>query len=288
VTAVSNSYTSNNPDIDVKDRTTSDGKKIQAMYLDVGAGSSESPVTAANPLPVTATVSGTVAISSLPNEGQQTMANSISVTLPSDAHHLKGLFPLGSVSPAITDKGTPVALYDFDTNLWYPMMGNAGNLYTEIINAGGVDAVKIQDGGNTITVDGTVAVSGISAGSNLIGDVQLQPRASSTGWDKVMFLDIDSTAQTIKSGAGKLGGYYIFNASAATVYVKIYNLTSVNPASDVPVMALGVPAGSAANLSDANGIGFSTGIMVRAVTAVGNTSTGDPGVNAIVATFWYK
>lgn len=39
-------------DYDVRVRRNSANERIQAMYLDVGSGSAESPVTSANPLPV--------------------------------------------------------------------------------------------------------------------------------------------------------------------------------------------------------------------------------------------
>ena len=42
-----------------------------------------------------------------------------------------------------------------------------------INNAAGASAVNIQDGGNTITVDGTVTINAIPAGTNNIGDVDV-------------------------------------------------------------------------------------------------------------------
>lgn len=48
-------------------------------------------------------------------------------------------------------------------------------------NAAGVSAVNIQDGGNTITVDGTVTVGSISSGDNNIGNVDVVSSALPSG-----------------------------------------------------------------------------------------------------------
>ena len=40
-------------------------------------------------------------------------------------------------------------------------------------NAAGASAVNIQDGGNSLTVDGTIAISSIAAGDNNIGNVDI-------------------------------------------------------------------------------------------------------------------
>jgi len=58
---VSNGYASNNPDIPVRCTTTAALKQIQHMRLDIGTGSAEAEVNAANPLPVTVAGSQTSA-----------------------------------------------------------------------------------------------------------------------------------------------------------------------------------------------------------------------------------
>jgi hypothetical protein len=280
---VSNNYTSNNPDIDVKDRTTTDGKKIHGVYIDIGAGSAESPVTAVNPLPVTGTV--TVDTSLLATEAtldalRDRFLEVARGSSSADRHVTIGYNDISNGYSIWSGDGAPQVSFAPSV----VTIGNV-NLNAGTNNIGDVDIASIAAGTNNI---GDVDVASIAAGSNLVGDVALQPRASATGWDTVMSLDIDSTAVSIKGIAGKFGGYFLFNASAATVYVKLYNLTSVNPASDIPKMVFGIPAGSPANLELSNGIAFSTGIMVRAVTGVANTNTGDPGANALVGTFYYK
>jgi hypothetical protein len=74
-----------------------------------------------------------VNVTGLPNEGQQTMANSISVAIASD-------------QSAVPVSGTVAAT---QSGAW-----NVG-----VNNGAGAAAVNIQDGGNSITIDGTVSAN---------------------------------------------------------------------------------------------------------------------------------
>lgn len=58
---VSNASTSFNPDIPVRSTETAAGKQIQHVRLDVGNGSAESVITAANPLPVSGSFTASIA-----------------------------------------------------------------------------------------------------------------------------------------------------------------------------------------------------------------------------------
>ena len=104
-----------------------------------------------------------------------------------------------------------------------------------INNAAGASAVNIQDGGNAITVDGTVAatqsgswvlgansgvdigdvdVASIAAGSNLIGKVKLQDKSG----DEVDWADLGNEALRVSVVSGGGGGtQYAEGAVAATV-----------------------------------------------------------------------
>jgi len=125
-------------------------------------------------------------------------------------------------------------------------------------------------------------VAALPLGSNLIGDVQLQPRATASGWDTANFTSGDgstaltNSAQAIKAAAGKLGGWYIFNPNTVTAWVIIYNVAaaSVTVGTTSPKMVIGVPAGSAANVEWTQGIAFDTAMSCSAVmtSAAGNTA----------------
>lgn len=191
-----------------------------------------------------------------------------------------------------------------------------------INNAAGASAVNIQDGGNTITVDGTVAVTNsditsiktaveiidnmisgseaqvdivasLPAGTNAIGNVGMTPRTSGgllikncTSGDGSTALT--NSAQAIKASAGQLFGWYIFNPNTVTAWVIIYNTAaaSVTVGTTNPVLVIGVPAGAAANVVNPMGIEFTNaGWSAAAVMtdAAGNTA---PTV-ALDANFFY-
>lgn len=90
-------------------------------------------------------------------------------------------------------------------------------------------------------------------------------------------LAVSSAAVAVKASAGSLYGFNIINLNALDIYVKIYNVAaaSVNPASDVPIKTLFVPANGVVFI-EPKSIPldvFSTAISVRSVTGSGDTST---------------
>lgn len=102
-------------------------------------------------------------------------------------------------------------------------------------------------------------------------------------------LDCDETGVNIKGSAGQVYGWYIFNAAAATRYVKLYNASSApTVGSDTPVMTFGVPAGAGANVEFNNGIAFGTGIGIGCVTGVADNNTTAPTANDVVVNVFYK
>jgi surface antigen len=125
---------------------------------------------------------GDVDIASLPNEGQQTMANSISVAIASNQSSV----PVTAAAQPGVDIG------DVTVN-----------------NAAGAAAVNIQDGGNTITVDGTVGVSGTVA-------VQ-QNRAATSALTTVA--DNAASVTILASNANRLKAL-ITNDSSARLYLR--------------------------------------------------------------------
>jgi hypothetical protein len=102
-------------------------------------------------------------------------------------------------------------------------------------------------------------------------------------------LDLNSTAISIKTQAGRLHGYYISNNNAASaIYVKLYDSSAApNPATDTPKLRIRIPPKSAANLEILGGIPFSNGIHARAVTGAGDTDTTSPSTNDVIANIFY-
>jgi hypothetical protein len=140
---------------------------------------------------------------------------------------------------------------------------------------------------------GDVDVTSIAAGTNLVGDVGIQPRTTN-GLDTFMASGSDgssilvATAQVIKASAGKLYGYYAFNPEASTTFVHFYNTAaaSVTVGTTNPLFTLAIPAGAAANLMSEIGITFSNaGWSCAATTTAGGNTAPSTGVSLVA---WYK
>jgi hypothetical protein len=150
-----------------------------------------------------------------------------------------------------------------------------------------VDVVGSLPAGNANIGDVDLA-SAIPAGTNLIGSVNIKP-ATTGGMSISTDIDLDETETEIKGGAGHLFGWYIYNDGAAEVYVKLYNATAANVVvgTTVPVMTLGIPAGSGSNVFTDQGIAFSTAICAAATTVATTADTTAPAANQVIANFFY-
>lgn len=118
--------------------------------------------------------------------------------------------------------------------------------------------------------------------------VSLQP--ATTGGNSIYRnLDTNATGANIKSGAGQVYGWYLSNSGSAARYVKLYNkATAPTVGTDTPVMTIYLPAGAAANVAFPNGLAFSLGIGIGAVTGVADNNTTAPGSNEVIAHIFYK
>lgn len=111
--------------------------------------------------------------------------------------------------------------------------------------------------------------------------------ASQTTWTPISLPALTATATAIKAAAGTIGGWYLYNPNSTVVYVQLFDAATgaVTLGSTAPVAALGIPAGSAANVVSAAGINFTTAITVAATTtATGSTAP----ASALVASFFYR
>lgn len=136
---------------------------------------------------------------------------------------------------------------------------------------------------------GDVDILSIAAGDNNIGNVDI---ITLPGSSELIFrsIDLDETEEEVKATAALLYGWYIFNAAAATQYVKLYNATAANVTvgTTTPVMTIPVPAGAAANVEFTNGIAFATALTAAATTGVADADTGAPAANSVVINILYK
>ena len=223
--------------------------------------------------------------------GGGTEAAAIRVTLASDSTGVLSVDDNGSTLSV--DDGGGALTVDYATT---GSGTSTGALRVEL-PTNGTGTVGLNAGTNAIGklaansgVDiGDVDVTSISAGTNTIGDVGVKPRTSG-GLSIFRSLDIDETEEDVKTSAGQVFGWYIFNAAASTRYVKFYNATAANVTvgSTTPVLTLPVPAGGAANVFSEIGIAFGTAISVAATTGVADADTGAPAANDVVINVLYS
>lgn len=131
---------------------------------------------------------------------------------------------------------------------------------------------------------GDVDVTSIAAGSNLIGDVSIQGRA--TGGASVYYdNDLDETAVAVKGSAGTLYAIHAMNTTAAPLYLQLFNVAqgSVTVGTTTPTAQFIVPGnadsdGAGFTFEIPQGIAFSTAITAAAST--NSEGNGAPGANA--------
>lgn len=92
----------------------------------------------------------------------------------------------------------------------------------------------------------------------------------------------------IKSSAGQIYGWFLFNRSHTLRYVKLYN-KSRNPSvgADTPFMTIPLPCGGGANVNFTSGITFSQGIGIGATTGVADGDAGAPAANDVIVNIIY-
>lgn len=177
-------------------------------------------------------------------------------------------------------------------------------------NAGGAAAVNVQDGGNTITVDGTVAAtqSGTWNINNVSGTVSLPTGAAtaanqlanghtvtpipgaSGGTSISRTVSAASTnATNVKASAGQVYQVVASNVNAAARFVHLYN-TSGTPSCGTSIIATfivpGNSTGGGTNITLDPGSAFGTGIGFCITTA--NDGTGSVSASDVVLNVFYK
>lgn len=132
-------------------------------------------------------------------------------------------------------------------------------------NAGGAAAVNIQDGGNTITVDGTV-------NANITGGT-----VTTTVTTPTHFINLGANAAlNVKAASGSVFSLYCYNANAADRFLQLHNLTTAPTGGETPKLSFQVPSGGSivigTDFFTAVGVPFSTGISF-AFSTTRNTYT---------------
>lgn len=157
------------------------------------------------------------------------------------------------------------------------------------VNIGG-GGCSVDDGGGSLTVDGTVTAN-LSATDNTVLDNIDTNTSSATSF----YRNIDANAEAaIKGSAGTLYWLHVINTTAAKAYLHLYNATtaSVTPGTTTPDLTFAIPT-----QGDTNGAGFAIPLgptgqaFSTAITLVCTTtldgSTGDPGTNGVIVNAGY-
>lgn len=125
----------------------------------------------------------------------------------------------------------------------------------------------------------------LDSDGNLLVNVAID-NASATTLD-VATGTITNAVTAVKTSAGNLYGWYIFNSNSTLVYCQFFNATTGNVTlgSTSPFMAFGIPAGLGANVLSNTPIAFSTAISI-AFTTTRSGSTAPS--NTIDYNFFYE
>ena len=110
---------------------------------------------------------------------------------------------------------------------------------------------------------------------------------SAQGYAIFRNISITATGVNVKASRGKLYGLYVANNAAAARFVKFYNDAGTPDENDTPVLTLGFPASSGANILYKGGIEFSAGIALRAVKEVVDNDATAADTNDIVVNLLY-
>lgn len=250
------------------------GVKYQVVKLDVGGDGAALPVSASNPVPVTAVITG-AALTSL--------ALIDDVVFAEDAAHVSG------------DKGVMALAVRKDTLA--TISGTDGDYAPLQLTASGSLRVAISEDaiGSTLdTEDGSVA----SGQSNVALVVGLPYTYSGAGWVRGGFTPykLNSAATTnatsLKATPGIVGMIVVTNVNAAVRYLKFYNkATAPTVGTDTPLLVFAIPAsttggGIAVPVPD-KGIAFSTGIAFALTTGATDADTNAVGANDIIVNIAY-
>lgn len=200
-----------------------------------------------------------------------------------------GVALAGSTTIGVLDWNGTERTYDVVTD-------GSGNYLSKTVNcdqsAGancqGVDANNAaktnmgEFGGSAVSLGQATKASSIPV--TVASDQPSVPGAGA-GWTNVLESALSTTVSSVKASAGEFGGYFCYNPNTTVEYIQVFNASSVTLGTTTPLMSLGIPPSSAANLNIRNGINFSTAIQVAATT----TPTGSTApTTALNCNFWFN
>jgi hypothetical protein len=145
---------------------------------------------------------------------------------------------------------------------------NISNATLAVTQSGTWTVAATQSGTWTVaaTQSGTWNIGTVTTVTSITNTVSVQPVPATSGGLTIATGTIGATATQVKASAGQIYGWYIYNSNSTAVYMQIFNTSSVTLGTTTPVMSIGIPAGSGANILSSMGIAFSTAIYIAFTT----------------------
>jgi hypothetical protein len=145
----------------------------------------------------------------------------------------------------------------------------------------GSHALPVQLMGGTTTVTGTITANqgtmvALPAGTNAVGDVGVQYRATATGAATLVNVLCPATpaAQPLKAGAGRLLSLTLTNTAASARWVKLWNTAAggVTLGTTAAIAEVAIPPGQTLQFVMEGGLGFATAITCAVTAGAGLTN----------------
>lgn len=132
----------------------------------------------------------------------------------------------------------------------------------------GSQAIGIYNTGGTYTVSQSTPSSlRVSLGMSTSGGVS-----------SYLYDGLSTTVQTVKSSAGMVYGWLIYNPNTSVAYVQVFNTTSVTLGTTVPLYSIPVPASQAVQVFNPVGITHGTAITIAATTTMKGSTAPTTGL----------
>jgi len=201
--------------------------------------------------------------------GQTTMANSLPVTLASN------------------QSAVPV----LDTNS--AAIKTAVELIDNAVSGSGFNITQV--GGTNIDTNsgnksaGTQRIVVATDQPQLTTPLNVTIQAGVSGGDSIYHLvsAASTNATNIKSSAGKVTGWYIYNSNAAARKVVFHDTAGTPTAGSSVYFSLMIPPSSGANVSFPSGIKFTSGIGITTVTGLADSDSAAVALNDLIINISY-
>lgn len=131
----------------------------------------------------------------------------------------------------------------------------------------------------------------MSSRRNLYAEAQAATLGGATPYSYICTAGTNQDSQNVKSSAGQVYGYDLFNVSANPRYVKVYDKASAPTSTDTPKMRLILPgntSGAGAVRSIDVGLEFTAGIGFRVTTGQADSDTTAVTSGDVVVNLQYK